>query len=110
MSLRLAVRDGVLGKDEEVKEGDEVGHDESRPRVLEIVAKTGIYFHPAEPRSHTTPGSQRERERDYMTHKSEGQIMVKTSLRLRLVLVIALRFGTDWDYAEFRQTVERHCQ
>lgn len=49
MGLRLAVGDGVLGEDEEVEEGDEVGHDEPRPRVLEIVAKAGIYFHPAEP-------------------------------------------------------------
>ncbi len=64
MGLRLTVRDGVLSEDEEVEEGDEVGHDETRPRVLEIVAKTGIYFHPAEPPSHTTPGSQRERERE----------------------------------------------
>lgn len=64
MGLCLTVGDGVLGEDEEVEEGDEVGHDETRPRVLEIVAKTGIYFHPAEPPSHTTPGSQRERERE----------------------------------------------
>lgn len=61
--LRLTVRDGVLGEDEEVEEGDEVGHDETRPRVLEIVAKTGIYFHPAEPPSHSTPGSQRDTDR-----------------------------------------------
>lgn len=96
MGLRLTVRDGVLSEDEEVEEGDEVGHDETRPRVLEIVAKTGIYFHPAEPPSHTTPGSQRERERerkcffqsDYITLKSAGQIRVKTSLRLRLVVGI----------------------
>lgn len=90
MSLRLTVRDGVLGKDEEVKEGDEVGHDETRPRVLEIVAKTGIYFHPAEPRSHTTPGSQRKRERerlydtrirraDYGENISQTQISVSNS-------------------------------
>jgi len=64
MSLCLTVRDGVLGKDEEVEEGDKVGHDETRPWMLEIVAKTGIYFHPAEAPSHTTPGSQRERERE----------------------------------------------
>lgn len=110
MGLCLAVRDGVLGEDEEVKEGDEVGHDETRPRVLEIVAKTGIYFHPAEPPSHSTPGSQRgERDRkcffqsDYITLKSAGQIRVKTSLELRLVVGLQLRFGTDWDYAKFRQ-------
>lgn len=42
------MRDGVLCKNEEVEEGDQVGHDETRPRVLEVVAKTGIYFHPAE--------------------------------------------------------------
>lgn len=49
MGLCLTVRNRVLGEDEEVEEGDEVGHDETRPRVLEIVAKTSIYFHPAEP-------------------------------------------------------------
>lgn len=62
MSLRLAVGDGVLGEDEEVEEGDEVGHDETRPRVLEVVAKTGIYFHPAEaPSAAQTPGGTTER-------------------------------------------------
>lgn len=49
MGLCLTVRDGVLGEDEEVEEGDKVGHDETRPWVLEIVAKASIYFHPAEP-------------------------------------------------------------
>lgn len=62
MGLCLTVRDGVLGEDEEVEEGDKVGHDETRPWVLEIVAKASIYFHPAEPPP--TPGSQRERERE----------------------------------------------
>lgn len=96
VGLRLTVGDGVLGEDEEVEEGDEVGHDETRPRVLEIVAKTGIYFHPAEPPSHTTPGSQRERARERKRERASfsqitlhsnhhGQIRVKTSLRLRLV-------------------------
>lgn len=46
MGLCLTVGDGVFGKDEEVEEGDEVGHDETRPRMLEVVAKTGTYFHP----------------------------------------------------------------
>ena len=91
MGLRLTVGDGVLGEDEEVEEGDEVGHDEARPRMLEIVAETGIYFHPAEPPSHATPGSQTDKgeregvfQSDYITLKSAGQIRVKTSLRLRL--------------------------
>lgn len=60
MGLRLTVRDGVLGEDEEVEEGDKVGHDETRPWVLEIVAKASIYFHPAEPPPHL---GVRERER-----------------------------------------------
>lgn len=87
MGFCLTVRDGVLGENEEVEEGDEVGHDETRPRVLEIVAKASIYFHPAEPPSHTTPGSQRGREREkvlllvrlhyYITDKSAGQIRAK---------------------------------
>lgn len=47
VSLGLAVRHGVLGEDEEVEEGDQVGHDEARPRVLEVVAEVGIYFHAA---------------------------------------------------------------
>lgn len=64
VGLRLAVGDGVLGEEKEVEEGDEVGHDETRPRVLEIVAEPGIYFHPAEPLSHTTPGRVGGRERD----------------------------------------------
>ena len=92
VGLCLAVGDGVLGEDEEVEEGDEVGHDETRPRMLEIVAKAGIYFHPAEPPSHSTPGSQRERVRERASFSQitlysnqHGQIRVKTSLRLRLV-------------------------
>lgn len=51
MGLSLTVGDRVLGKDEEIEECDEVGHDETRPRVLKVVAKTGTYVHPA-PRSH----------------------------------------------------------
>lgn len=47
--LRLAVWDGVFGEDEEVEEGYQVSHDEPWPRVLEVVAKAGSYFHPAEP-------------------------------------------------------------
>lgn len=47
--LRLAVWHRVFGEDEEVEEGDEVSHDEPWPWVLEVVAKAGIYFHPAEP-------------------------------------------------------------
>lgn len=51
--LRLTVWDGVFGEDEEIEEGDEVSHDEPWPRVLEVIAKAGIYFHPAEPPQHT---------------------------------------------------------
>lgn len=51
--LRLAVWDRVFGEDEEVEEGHEVSHDEPRPWVLEVIAKAGIYFHPAEPPHHT---------------------------------------------------------
>lgn len=64
MGLCLTVRDGVFCKDEEVEEDDQVGHDETRPWVLEIVAKPRIYFHPAEPPSQTTPGGQRKRARE----------------------------------------------
>lgn len=57
MGFSLTVRDGVLGEDEEVEESDQVRYDEARPRVLEVVAKTGIYFHPAEaPQPHFTYG------------------------------------------------------
>lgn len=42
MGLGLTVRNGILGKDQEVEEGDEVRHDESGPWMLEIVAKAGI--------------------------------------------------------------------
>lgn len=65
MGLGLTVGDGVLCEDEEVKKGDKVSHDEAWPWVLEIVAKAGIYFHPAEPPGHATPGIQREREREW---------------------------------------------
>lgn len=52
-SLRLAVWDRVFCEDEEVEEGHEVSHDEPWPRVLEVITKAGIYFHPAEPPQHT---------------------------------------------------------
>lgn len=51
--LCLAVGHGVFGKNEEVEEGHEVSHDEPWPRVLEVIAKAGIYFHAAEPAQHT---------------------------------------------------------
>lgn len=55
MCLGLTVRDRILCEDEEVEEGDEVGHDEARPGVLEVIAKASIYFHPAEtPQPHYT--------------------------------------------------------
>lgn len=39
--LRLAVRHRVLGEDQEVEEGDEVGHHQTRPGVLEVIAEAG---------------------------------------------------------------------
>lgn len=48
VGLRLAVRDRVLCEDQEVEEGDQVGHEHARPRVLEVVAEAGINFHPGQ--------------------------------------------------------------
>lgn len=82
--------DGVLCEDEEIKEGDEVGHDETRPRVLEVVAKTGIYFHPAEaPQSLKHLGEQQRAERVSLSQillqsHQHDQITEKTPPRFRL--------------------------
>lgn len=46
--FRLAVRHGVFCKDQEVEEGDQVGHDQTRPRVLEIIAEPGVDFQTSE--------------------------------------------------------------
>lgn len=48
MRFCLAVRHWVLCKDQEVEEGDQVGHDQTGPRVLEIIAEAGVNLHPPE--------------------------------------------------------------
>lgn len=63
--------------------------------MLEIVAKKGIYFHLAKPSSHTTPGSQRERERESASFSQitlpTRQIRANAPLRHRLVVGISLK-------------------
>lgn len=44
----LAVWHWVLCEDQEVEEGDQVGHDQTGPRVLEIIAEAGVNLHPSE--------------------------------------------------------------
>lgn len=46
--LRLAVRHRVLGEDQEVEEGDQVGHHQTRPGVLEVIAEAGADLHLSE--------------------------------------------------------------
>lgn len=43
---RMAVGDRVLSEDEEVEEGHQASHGQPSPRMLEVVAETGVNVHP----------------------------------------------------------------
>lgn len=51
----LAVRHGVFCEDQKVEEDDQVGHDQTRPRVLEIVPKLGVDFQTSKEAQTPTP-------------------------------------------------------
>lgn len=63
VSLGLTVWHWVLGEDEEVEKGDQVGHNEAWPRVLEVVAEVGIYFHADE--TLLRPGGKRRKNQSH---------------------------------------------
>lgn len=79
--LRLAVWDGVFGEDEEVGEGHEVSHDEPWPWVLEVIAKVGIYFHPAEPPPQHTWDWEKVKEKVFLLprlYNEQGRLEIRS--------------------------------